>query len=201
MPGAILKLHNAVTSYEQSVVSDEAGSCRFNNVPLNSYQLTTTAAGFSNATQTINVSDIVPLAADVTLTMAEVSTSVNVVENAGAVVVNEPGAHTDADTLISKLPSFEPGAGLSSVINNSTGGTSSDANGFFHPLGDHAQVSFVIDGRDAFHLKQKTWNGILNQQSVTYVPGLICYLSASLNTFQAALTFSHPSTDKSCALP
>jgi hypothetical protein len=36
---------------------------------------------------------------------------------------------------------------LSSIINNSTGGTASDANGFFHPLGDHAQVSFVIDGQ------------------------------------------------------
>src|ERR1035438_8186140 len=177
VPGAALKLRNSVTSYEQSVVSDESGTYRFNNVPLNNYQLSTSAAGFSTATQTINVSNTVPLTTDVTLTMAEVSTSISVVETSGALVANEPNAHTDADSLIfSKLPSFDPGAGLSSVINNSTGGTSSDANGFFHPLGDHAQVSFVIDGQPISDQQSKVFstqlpsNAIQNLQLITGAP-------------------------------
>ena len=59
-----------------------------------------------------------------------------------------PTARTDVDSsLMSKLPVVNAAAGLSSMINYSTGGTASDANGFFHPLGDHAQVSFVIDGQ------------------------------------------------------
>ena len=175
--GATLKLRNSVTSYEQSVVSDESGTYRFNNVPLNNYQLSTSAAGFSTATQTINVSNTVPLTTDVTLTMAEVSTSISVAETGGALVMNEPSAHTDADSLIfSKLPSFEPGSGLSSVINNSTGGTSSDANGFFHPLGDHAQVSFVIDGQPISDQQSKVFstqlpsNAIQNLQLITGAP-------------------------------
>ncbi len=175
--GAVLKLKNAVTSYEQAVVSDDSGAYRFNNVPLNTYQLSTAAAGFSAAAQTINVSNTVPMTADVTLMMAEVSTSVNVVEQAGAVVLNEPSAHTDADSLVfSKLPSYEPGAGLSSVINNSTGGTSSDANGFFHPLGDHAQVTFVVDGQPISDQQSKVFstqlpaNAIQNLQLITGAP-------------------------------
>jgi hypothetical protein len=177
VPGAMLRLKNAVTSYEQSVASDDSGAYRFNNVPLNNYQLRATAAGFSTTTQTINVANTVPMTADVSLTMAEVSTSVDVVEQPGAVALNEPNAHTDADTLVfSKLPSFEPGAGLSSVINNSTGGTSSDANGFFHPLGDHAQVTFVIDGQPISDQQSKVFstqlpaNAIQNLQLITGAP-------------------------------
>src|SRR5262249_38322091 len=37
--------------------------------------------------------------------------------------------------------------GLSDAITYNTGGVAADANGFFHPMGDHAQVSFVIDGQ------------------------------------------------------
>ena len=113
VPGAILKLRNSVTAYEQSVIADDSGGYRFNNVPLNSYQLSTTASGFSAATQTINVSNTVPLTTDVILMMAEVSTSVSVVETAGAVVMNELSAHSDADTMVfSKLPLFlEAGVG------------------------------------------------------------------------------------------
>jgi hypothetical protein len=176
VPGARLVLRNSVTSYEQAVVADELGSYRFNNVPLNSYQLSVTASGFSPATQTVTVANTVPLAADVVLTMAEVSTSVSV-EATGAMVANETSAHSDADSAVfSKLPTFDPAAGLSSAINNSTGGTASDANGFFHPLGDHAQVSFVIDGQPISDQQSKVFstqlpaNAIQNLQLITGAP-------------------------------
>ena len=177
VPGAKLTLRNAVTSYQQSVLSDAAGAYRFNNVPLNSYQLSATAPGFSAASQTITVSNTVPLTTDLILTMAEVATNISVVETSGAVVLNEPSAHSDADSSIfSKLPSFDPASGLSSVINNSTGGTAGDANGFFHPLGDHAQVSFVIDGQPVSDQQSKVFstqlpaNAVQNLQLITGAP-------------------------------
>jgi hypothetical protein len=176
VPGARLLLRNGVTSYEQTVVADDIGSFRFNNVPLNNYQLSVTAPGFSAATQTVTVANTVPLNSDVVLTMAEVNTSVSV-EATGALIANEPSAHSDADSMIfSKLPSFDPAAGLSSVINNSTGGTAGDANGFFHPLGDHAQVSFVIDGQPISDQQSKVFstqlpaNSIQNLQLITGAP-------------------------------
>jgi hypothetical protein len=73
VPGATLRLHNAVTSYEQSVVTDDAGAYRFTNVPLNTYQFTISAKGFSAAAQPVNVSNTVPLTTDVTLSMADPS--------------------------------------------------------------------------------------------------------------------------------
>ena len=176
VPGANLTLRNAVTSYEQSVASDSSGAYRFNNVPLNSYQLTINAPGFSPMSQTVGVANTVPITTDVVLTMAEVATSVSVQASA-ATVVNDPGAHTDADSAIfEKLPAFDPASGLSGVINNSTGGTASDANGFFHPLGDHAQVSFVIDGQPISDQQSKVFstqlpaNAIQNLQLITGAP-------------------------------
>src|SRR6185295_2754367 len=40
-----------------------------------------------------------------------------------------------------------PGSGLSDAVMFSSGAVAADSNGFFHPLGDHAQTSFSIDGQ------------------------------------------------------
>jgi hypothetical protein len=176
VPGARITLRNAVTSYEQTVQSDAEGAYRFTNVPLNNYQLSVTASGFSSATQAITISNTVPLTADIVLMMAEVATSVEV-KATGATVSSDTSAHTDADTMIfSKLPSVSAGSGLSSIINNSTGGTASDANGFFHPLGDHAQVSFIIDGQPISDQQSKVFstqlpaNAVESLQLITGAP-------------------------------
>ena len=50
-------------------------------------------------------------------------------------------------SLIDKTPLLRSRRGLSDAITYTTGGVAADGNGFFHPLGDHAQVSFVIDGQ------------------------------------------------------
>ena len=63
-------------------------------------------------------------------------------EAAGAdVLENDPSAHVDVDrTSMMKIPAFDPGGSLSQAIVYSTGGVAADGNGFFHPLGDHAQA-------------------------------------------------------------
>jgi len=75
-----------------------------------------------------------------------------------------------------KLPRFDPASGLSGIINNSTGGTAADANGFFHPLGDHGQVSFVIDGQPISDQQSKVFstqlppNAVQSMQLITGAP-------------------------------
>jgi Carboxypeptidase regulatory-like domain/TonB-dependent Receptor Plug Domain len=145
--GAQVQMRNPVTTYDQSETTDKSGAFRFNNVPPADYTLTVTAPGFAAASQTVRVHSSVPLNLNIALALASEVTTVNV-QATGALVEVEPSAHTDTDSAIfSKLPLFDPAAGLSSVINYSTGATAADANGFFHPLGDHAQVSYVIDGQ------------------------------------------------------
>ncbi len=144
---AKIELRNPVTGYVQSAASNAAGAFRLTNIPPNSYQLSASASGFASTRQQVDVPNAVPVTANFSLALPSSNTTVNV-EAGGALIESEPSAHTDTDsTTFSKLPTFDPAAGLSSVINNSTGGTASDANGFIHPLGDHAQVSYVFDGQ------------------------------------------------------
>jgi hypothetical protein len=156
--GAVVELSNPNTGYDQSTKTDNTGTFRFTNVPFNSYHLTAKAQGFSQATQDIDVRGTVPVTANVALNVATETTSVEVESNA-AMVETDTSAHTDTDSVtFSKLPGIDPTAGLSDIINASTGGTASDANGFFHPLGDHAQVSFVFDGQTVSDQQSKVFS-------------------------------------------
>ena len=47
---------------------------------------------------------------------------------------------------------------LSSAITYSTGAVAADANGFFHPVGDHAQTTFVVDGQPISDQQSKVFS-------------------------------------------
>ncbi len=47
---------------------------------------------------------------------------------------------------------------MSDAITYSTGAVAADANGFFHPLGDHAQTTFVIDGQPVSDQQSKLFS-------------------------------------------
>lgn len=173
---ATAELRNPVTGYKQSATPDQTGAFRFNNIPPNMYELVLTAPGFAPKTEQVEVRGSVPIAMTFTMQMSAVSTSVDVVSTA-PLIDTDPSAHTDADLAVfMKQPVFSPGAGLSSIINNSTGGTASDANGFFHPLGDHAQVSFIIDGQPISDQQSKVFstqipaNAIQSMELITGAP-------------------------------
>lgn len=176
IPKARVEILNSVTGYQQATETDSAGAFRFNNVPFNGYEITVNSPGFAVTKQDVDVRTTLPISLNISLQLAG-STQAVIVEASGALVENEPSAHTDADSAsFSKLPVFDPTAGLSSVINNSTGGTGADANGFFHPLGDHAQVSFVIDGQTISDQQSKVFstqvpaNAIQSMEIITGAP-------------------------------
>lgn len=173
---ATAELRNPVTGYKQTATPDSTGSFRFNNVPPNMYELVLVAPGFAPKTEQVEVRGSVPIAMTFTMQMSTVATSVDVTSTA-PLIDTDPSAHTDADaSAFMKLPRFDPASGLSSIINNSTGGTAADANGFFHPLGDHAQVSFVIDGQPISDQQSKVFstqipaNAIQSMQLITGAP-------------------------------
>jgi hypothetical protein len=174
--GAVVELSNPNTGYDQSAKTDSSGAFRFNNVPFNSYHLTAKAPGFSTATQDVEIRGTVPVTANLALSLATESTTVEVQSNA-AMVETDTSAHTDTDSVtFSKLPEVDPTEGLSDIINNSTGATVSDANGFFHPEGDHAQVSYEIDGEQISDQQSKVFstqipaNAIQSMELITGSP-------------------------------
>ncbi len=157
--GARVGLRNPVTGYEQSAVTDISGSFRFNNIPQNNYRLTASAAGFGVASQEIDVRSSLPLTANISLKVAAETTTVNVTDTTGATVETDPAAHQDVDrSSFLKLPTFDPGGTLSQAITYSTGGVAADANGFYHPLGDHAQTLMLLDGQPVSDQQSKIFS-------------------------------------------
>ncbi|MGD0002531.1 MAG: carboxypeptidase-like regulatory domain-containing protein, partial [Bryobacteraceae bacterium] len=169
IPGARVELKNAVTGYAQTTVTDTAGGYRFNNVPQNAYVVTATVEGFATMSQTVDVRSAVPVDVLLTLSVAGSSTAVQVNADAN-LIESDPTAHQDVDrSALLRLPSVDPAAGLSQAITYSTGAVAADANGFFHPLGDHAQVSFVIDGQPISDQQSKVFS---TQLPVSAIQGM-----------------------------
>jgi hypothetical protein len=157
---AEVSVHNPVTGYMQTVTTGSDGSFRLLNLPPTPYHLEVKAAGFSTYSQDLEIRNSVPVQVRAALTVSGVTQEVNVVEaGAAEAIENDPSAHVDVDrNLILKMPSFDPSGSLSQAITFSTGGVAADGNGFFHPLGDHAQASFVIDGQPISDQQSKVFS-------------------------------------------
>ncbi|HLK47929.1 MAG TPA: TonB-dependent receptor [Bryobacteraceae bacterium] len=156
--GATVRLAHAQNTDSQTTTTDSAGAFRFIQIPENSYELTIIAAGFAAASRSVAVHGSQTVTADVALQLQAEATSVEVQASAALVEAN-PSAHADVDrSSFLKLPTFDPGGQLSQAVTYSTGGVAADANGFFHPLGDHAQTTFVIDGQPISDQQSKAFS-------------------------------------------
>jgi hypothetical protein len=176
VPDAQVELQNPNTGYSQKATTDASGTFRLNNVPPAMYEIIINKEGFAGVKEPLEVRAGAPVSITYKLAMAAVTQSVSVSAQA-ALIDTDPAAHTDASSsAFLKLPRFDPASGLSSIINNTTGGTAADANGFFHPLGDHAQVTFMVDGQPISDQQSKVFstqippNAIENMQLITGAP-------------------------------
>jgi hypothetical protein len=139
---------NRITGYKQTATTDTDGTFRLTNIPPNPYHAQVTFSGFEPYEQDIDVRGAVPVNLRVQLELAGTTTTLTVEAGGADLLENVPYAHNDVDTsTLGKLPISSPGSGLSDAVTLSTGSVAADSNGFFHPLGDHAQTSFSIDGQ------------------------------------------------------
>lgn len=167
VPGASVTLANSLTGYSRTVNTGTDGSFRFNDVPPNNYQLSASAPGFSATPQTISVRTPVPIEIKLTLSVATETATVNISTGSIEMIENVPTTHTDVDqTLISRLPTRSPGSGLSDVITLAAPGVVADSNGFFHPLGDHAQTSYSVDNQPISDQQSKAFSTQLPASAV-----------------------------------
>jgi hypothetical protein len=178
VPKATLQIRNPITGYQQTTTSDNGGAFRFSNVPPNPYHLEVKASGFATVEQDVTVRSSVPVSLKIDMALAGERQSLTVEASGADLVEVDPSAHTDADrNLIMKLPTVDPGAGLSQAITYSTGGVSADGNGLFHPLGDHGEVSYVIDNQPISDQQSKVFStqlpatAIQSMELVTGTPG------------------------------
>jgi len=158
IPGASVGIENRVTGYKRTMNTDANGSFRFDNIPPNKYALSVSAQGFSAVQQTVDVRSAVPQSLKIPLIVAGTSATVEV-SSAADLVENVPTAHNDVDqSLIGRMVLTTPGGGLSDVITQSSPNAVRDSNGFFHPLGDHAQSSISLDNQPISDQQSKAFS-------------------------------------------
>jgi hypothetical protein len=160
VPNADVTITNSVTGYTRSVTSNTDGTFRFDNVPPNNYQLSVAATGFATAAQNVSVRTSVPINVKIPLAVGGASETVNVTGmNASDALENVSSTHTDVDqNLIQRMPVRQPGNGLSEVVTLAAPGVVADSNGFYHPLGDHAQSTISLDNQPISDQQSKAFS-------------------------------------------
>src|SRR5262249_18308463 len=94
------------------------------------------------------------------------TSTVQVVGHTEDLFERDPSAHTDIDqSLIAKLP-LETASGLNQVITLASPGVVSDSNGFFHPIGDHAQTQFSIDNQPVTDQQSRLYSNQISTDAV-----------------------------------
>jgi hypothetical protein len=167
MTAVTVELSNPVTGLRRSATTDASGRFVFRNLPPNSYHVSIVAQGFAPYAKDVNVRSAVPIEIEVPLALAGATATVDVVGHAEDLVERDPTAHTDIDqSLISKLPMESVAAGLNQVITLASPGVVSDSNGFFHPIGDHAQTQFSIDNQPVTDQQSRVYSNQISADAV-----------------------------------
>jgi hypothetical protein len=146
--------------------TDRSGSVCFEGLGSGSYELTIEAAGFEEEHRRLEVRAGESDRLSISLALKSMAQQVTVAEgaaDAGSLNV----AQTQVGTgLIQNLPSESVNAGLSSILTLATPGVAADSNGVFHPLGEHAETSFSVDGQPIADQQSRIFS---NQISVSTI--------------------------------
>lgn len=165
MQAVTVTLSNPVTQFTRSATTDAAGKFVFHNIPPNPYHLSVEAQGFKTYQQDVEIKSGVPV--DVTIKLdVGVAEAVSVVADAQDIVEKDPTAHTDiGQAVIERIP-LAATPGLNQVITYASPGVVADSNGFFHPVGDHAQTQFSIDNQPITDQQSRLYSNQLSQDAV-----------------------------------
>src|SRR4051794_8307060 len=167
MQAVEVRISNPVSGFTRTMTTDAAGKYVFSNLPPNPYHITVDAQGFQTLERDVDVRTGVLITLDLTLSLAGATAAVEVVGHAGDLLERDPTAHTDIDqSLIAKLPLETSSSGLNQIVTMASPGVVSDSNGFFHPVGDHAQTQFSIDNQPITDQQSRLYSNQISQDAV-----------------------------------
>ncbi|MGH9438632.1 MAG: TonB-dependent receptor, partial [Terriglobia bacterium] len=156
--GATVTLENSNVKYTQTVKTGNEGRFRLVNVPPNTYQIQISLAGFQTYGRQVDVRTNIPIQLNTKLQLASAASVVEVTAPPAA-LENVPAPHTDVGkNMLSNLPISATDSGLSNAITLTTGAVVADSNGFFHPQGDHGEVSYMVDGQPITDQQNKAFS-------------------------------------------
>jgi hypothetical protein len=164
--GATAIILNPVSGFTLTATSDGSGRFLFRNLPPNPYHVVVTAPGFQPYESDLEVRSAVPIALAIPLQIAGTNETVTVTAPS-AFVEGTPTSHTDLDRQqLARLPLATDSSALSSAITLAAPGVVADSNGFFHPLGDHAQTQFSIDNQPVTDQQSRTYSNQISLDAV-----------------------------------
>lgn len=176
IPGATVTISNPLSGLKRTATSDSAGTFNFGGLPFNHYHLSATATGFGPATTDAEVHSVTAVSATLKLDVASTSTVVNVDADSSDMVSTEVSSATTIDrVVIDRLPIESAASGLGSIVTLSTPGIVSDSNGLYHPMGEHADTTYSIDGQPISDQQSRTYGSQLSTnaiQSVNVIDGI-----------------------------
>ncbi len=174
--GASVTVLGPVSGFNQTTQTDASGQYRIGNLPFNRYHISVSGPGFQAGSQDTAVRSAAGNTVDFRLSVATTNESVTVEAEAEDLVSADPTASTTVDrNLFAKLPTESTSSPLSSLVTLSTPGIVSDSNGLFHPLGEHADTTFSIDGQPVSDQTSRVFGNQLSVnaiQSINVIEGI-----------------------------
>lgn len=146
VPNATVTITNPVSGLRRTATSDGEGHYTFPNLPYNRYHVEASAPGFASGTGDAQVRTGSATTVDLKMVVGAASQEITV-EAEDVLNTSAQQANTIDRDLFTKLPLVSTSSPLSSLVTLSTPGIASDSNGLFHPLGEHADTTFAIDGQ------------------------------------------------------
>src|SRR5258708_5376935 len=166
MQAVEVRIANPVSGYSRTTTTDATGKYVFGNLPPNPYHISVAAQGFQPLEKDVDVRGGVPITLDLSLALAGATTTVEAVGHPEDLLERHPTAHTDIDqSLMTRMP-METSGGLNQVITLASPGVVADSNGFFHPIGDHAQTQFSIDNQPVTDQQSRVYSNQISSDAV-----------------------------------
>ena len=152
------------------VPSDAAGQIQ-HVTAKNRCSVQAVAVGFAQVTKPLS-----PGQGEIELRLTPASSAeVTVSADQAPVVTDSPAAqHTLSAEQIMAVPVFNASTGFTDILTPTTPGVAADANGFAHPLGEHADTSILLDGQPITDQQAKVFSNQIDPniiQSLTATTG------------------------------
>ncbi len=152
---ATVTLENRQSNILKTARTDSRGNFQFTGLSAGSYSVQVRASGFTASTATVHYQG-----SSLTLNFA-LFPSGGIAQVEVSSENSDPTEMAQVDVApreISQLPLESLSSPFSSLVTSTTPGVAADSNGSFHPLGDHAEASFVVDGQPITDQQSRTFS-------------------------------------------
>jgi hypothetical protein len=143
---ASVDLSSDALQFQRTFSTDDSGQLTARNLPFGRYRLQVYRESFSPSDGVIEIHSALPTEYDVKLSIAALSTAVQVTAQNTLLDPDRAGASSHLDQQeIAERPASLPGRSLQDLVNSQPGWLY-EGNAVLHPRGSEYQTQFVVDG-------------------------------------------------------